>query len=70
VAFDLPRLMRSLYRIDSFQATYFVIDSFSQLFEATAPDFSPLYHQVRDRIAQQGEVAVGEVLPGERVFSI
>ncbi len=70
VAFDLPRLMRSLYRIDSFQATYFVIDSFRQLFEATAPDFTPVYVQVRAAIANSGEVPVGAVLPGEREFLI
>jgi phenylalanine-4-hydroxylase len=66
VAFDLARLMRSLYRIDSFQATYFVIDSFQQLFEATAPDFTPVYERVRQLIAHSGEVPVGVVLPGER----
>jgi phenylalanine-4-hydroxylase len=34
VGFDLQRLMRSRYRIDTFQASYFVIDSFQQLFNA------------------------------------
>jgi len=43
VAFDLVRVMRSLYRIDTFQETYFVIEGFEQLFEATRPDFAPLY---------------------------
>ncbi len=70
VAFDLQRLMRSRYRIDSFQATYFVIDSFQQLFDATAPDFTPVYAQVRHTIAEQGEVEAGQVLPGEREFSV
>jgi phenylalanine-4-hydroxylase len=70
VAFDLPRLMRSLYRIDSFQATYFVIESFQQLFEATAPDFTPVYEQVRATAARDGDVPVGLVLPGERQFPI
>jgi phenylalanine-4-hydroxylase len=46
VAFDLKRIMRSLYRIDTFQETYFVIDSFDQLFSATAPDFTPLYREL------------------------
>ncbi|MCG6920224.1 MAG: phenylalanine 4-monooxygenase [Acidobacteria bacterium] len=46
VAFDLKRIMRSLYRIDAFQETYFVIESFDQLFEATAPDFTPLYREL------------------------
>jgi phenylalanine-4-hydroxylase len=47
VAFDLMRIMRSLYRIDDFQETYFVIDSFDQLFEATRPDFTPLYEELK-----------------------
>ncbi len=44
--FDLERIMRTRYRIDDFQATYFVIDSFDQLFDATAPDFAPIYERV------------------------
>ena len=43
VAFDLIRAMQTRYLIDDFQKTYFVIDSFAQLFEETAPDFSLLY---------------------------
>jgi phenylalanine-4-hydroxylase len=69
VAFDVKRLMRSRYRIDTYQATYFVIDSFEQLFDCTAPDFTPLYREVRERIAQEGEIEPGTVLPGERCFS-
>ena len=68
VGFDLKRLMRSRYRIDTFQATYFVIDSFQQLFDATAPDFTPVYAEVRERIAREGEIEGGAVLPGERRF--
>jgi len=70
VAFDLQRLMRSRYRIDTFQATYFVIDSFRQLFDATAPDFTPVYAQVRAEIALSGEIEAGVVLPGERRFRV
>jgi phenylalanine-4-hydroxylase len=69
VAFDLARIMRSRYRIDSFQETYFVIDSFQQLFDATAPDFTPLYGQVRQQIEQRGEIAAGQVLSGEREYA-
>jgi phenylalanine-4-hydroxylase len=65
VAFDLRRLMRSRYRIDTYQAGYFVIPSFQQLFEATAPDFAPVYAQVREHIQQHGEVGPGVLLPGE-----
>ncbi|HEY4801117.1 MAG TPA: phenylalanine 4-monooxygenase [Paraburkholderia sp.] len=34
LAFDLDRVLRTRYRIDTFQKTYFVIDSFAQLFDA------------------------------------
>ncbi len=47
IALDLLRCMRTRYKIDDYQATYFVIDSFEQLFELTAPDFAPLYDAVR-----------------------
>ncbi|KPF43258.1 phenylalanine 4-monooxygenase [beta proteobacterium AAP51] len=69
VAFDLQRLMRSRYRIDTFQASYFVIESFQQLFEATAPDFTPVYREVRERIGREGEIEAGIVLPGERTYA-
>lgn len=70
VAFDLQRLMRSHYRIDSYQAGYFVIDSFDQLFEATAPDFTPIYEKVQQCIESEGEIAAGQVLAGEREFQV
>lgn len=43
---DLVRVMRTRYKIDTFQATYFVIDSFRQLFDMTAADFTMVYEQV------------------------
>lgn len=43
IALDLLRAMRTRYKIDSYQQTYFVIESFQQLFDMTAPDFTPLY---------------------------
>lgn len=47
IALDLLRCMRTRYKIDDYQATYFVIESFEQLFDMTAPDFEPLYGAVR-----------------------
>jgi phenylalanine-4-hydroxylase len=44
---DLLRAMRTRYKIDSYQECYFVIDSFQQLFDLTAPDFTPLYDELR-----------------------
>jgi len=61
IAFDVERVMRTLYKIDSYQETYFVIRDFQQLFEATAPDFSPLYEKLRS----QPDLAADTLLPGE-----
>ena len=47
LAFDLERALRTDYRIDRFQTTYFVIDSFEQLMHETAPDFTPIYARLR-----------------------
>jgi phenylalanine-4-hydroxylase len=47
VAFEIRRVMRTRYRIDTFQASYFVIESFDELFKATLPDFCPIYEELR-----------------------
>ena len=44
---QLERTMRTRYSIDSYQGTYFVIDSFQQLFDLTAKDFAPIYERLR-----------------------
>jgi len=44
---DIARVMRTRYKIDSYQQTYFVIDSFQELFDKTAPDFTPIYERVK-----------------------
>jgi len=64
IGFDLRRVLRTVYEIDDFQRTYFVIDSFAQLFEQTAQDFSPIYEQVSRLPACTPDRA----LPGERQF--
>ncbi len=64
IGFDLQRIMRTRYRIDTFQKTYFVIDSFQQLIDATFPDFTPLYA----RLAAQDSVPAGNVLDSDAVF--
>lgn len=47
IGFDLKRLMRTKYRIDDFQQTYFVINSFEDLLRETLEtDFGPLYAEV------------------------
>ncbi len=57
VYFDLLRIMRTRYRIDAFQESYFVIDGFEQLFEATRPDFTAYYQA----LAKLSEIAPGEL---------
>ena len=44
IGFDLKRVMRTDYRIDDYQQTYFVIPSFDELLRATVEtDFAPVY---------------------------
>jgi phenylalanine-4-hydroxylase len=64
IGFDLERIMRTRYKIDSYQSSYFVIDSFRQLFDATAPDFSPVY----ERVARLGKIGAAQRLEADRVF--
>ncbi len=47
IPLQLERTMRTRYKIDTYQQTYFVIDSFEQLFEMTAADFAPIYDRLR-----------------------
>ncbi|MDR0259691.1 MAG: phenylalanine 4-monooxygenase [Comamonas sp.] len=44
---SLERTMRTRYKIDSYQQTYFVIDDFQQLFDMTEGDFTPVYAALR-----------------------
>lgn len=49
--FDVMTSMRSKFLIDDVQTTYFVLDSFRQLRDETAPDFAPLYEALRNEYA-------------------
>ncbi|RJP62960.1 MAG: phenylalanine 4-monooxygenase [Comamonadaceae bacterium] len=66
IALDLLRCMRTRYKIDDYQATYFVIDSFEQLFEMTAPDFAPLYETVRSL----GELAADATIASDSSITL
>jgi len=60
--FDLLRVMRTEYRIDAFQQTYFVLDSVEQLFQACyATNFEPLYQ----RYAAQTPLAADACVAGD-----
>jgi len=43
LCFDLHRVLRTDYRIDDFQACYFVLDHFDQLLDLAQIDFAPYY---------------------------
>jgi phenylalanine-4-hydroxylase len=43
IGFSLERVLRTQYRIDTFQQTYFVIDDFAQLFDAMRADLPALF---------------------------
>ncbi|MCB1587967.1 MAG: phenylalanine 4-monooxygenase [Xanthomonadales bacterium] len=64
LGFDAERVMRTRYRIDTYQKTYFAIDSFEQLFRATVdPDFGPIYYRLKGEPAYPA----GAVLESDRV---
>jgi phenylalanine-4-hydroxylase len=63
IHFDLERVMRTEYRIDDFQESYFVIGSFEELFAETYKDFASLYRKL-----QSGpNYKPGQVLPNDRL---
>jgi phenylalanine-4-hydroxylase len=63
IRFDLERVMRTRYRIDDFQETYFVVRNLEELLELARVDFLPIY----DRVRSQAEVEPGAVLDGDAV---
>jgi phenylalanine-4-hydroxylase len=56
------RIMRTNYKIDPFQETYFVIRNLRELFDATAPDFTPYYEELR----RKELLAPSAVLPSDQ----
>ncbi|WP_158045615.1 phenylalanine 4-monooxygenase [Skermanella pratensis] len=64
IRFDLERVMRTLYRIDDFQETYFVIDSFDELLTLADIDFGPIYQ----RVAALPDLEPGTIDPGDEVL--
>jgi phenylalanine-4-hydroxylase len=67
LGFGLKRLMRTNYRIDDYQQTYFVIDSFESLLKATLEtDFAPLYKE----LAGQPDLYPPDVLPEDKVYTL
>jgi phenylalanine-4-hydroxylase len=66
LGFDLKRLMRTRYRIDDYQQSYFVIDSFEDLLRQTVEtDFAPLYAEL-DGLP---DLDTDTILPTDRVYT-
>lgn len=65
IRFDLERVMRTRYRIDDFQETYFVIRNLDELLELARIDFGPIYERVEGR----PEFEPGDVLPTDQVIT-
>lgn len=63
--FELERVMRTRYRIDDFQETYFVIGSLDELLELARIDFGPVYQNVLG----QSEFTPGDVRANDRVLT-
>jgi phenylalanine-4-hydroxylase len=64
IAFDLERVLSTEFRIDAYQETYFVIESFEQMFAETHKPFAPLYARLREQTPH----AANAILPGDRVI--
>lgn len=66
LGFDLKRLMRTRYRIDDYQQTYFVIDSFEDLLRQTLDtDFGPLYAALEDT----PDIGIDAILAEDTVYT-
>jgi phenylalanine-4-hydroxylase len=67
VEFDLKRVMRTKYRIDDFQQTYFVVDSFEDLLRQTQEtDLAPLYAELED----QPDIDVDGLTATDRIIHV
>lgn len=64
IGFGLERVMRTHYRIDDFQESYFVLDDFEDLLALSQTDFAPFYA----RLNQGPNYQPGDVLPTDAVL--
>jgi phenylalanine-4-hydroxylase len=65
IRFDLERVLRTRYRIDDFQETYFVVGHLDELLELARIDFAPFYERVTGRT----DYEPGDVLATDRVVA-
>ena len=65
IRFDLARVMRTRYRIDDLQESYFVLTHLGQLLELARIDFRPVYERVKGK----PDFEPGALLPTDEVIS-
>jgi phenylalanine-4-hydroxylase len=65
LGFALERVMRTNYRIDDFQETYFVLEHLDDLLELARIDFAPVY----ERVAGAPELGPQDVLASDAVIT-
>lgn len=63
--FNLKRVMRTRYRIDDFQRSYFVVHDLDELLQLAQIDFAPVYDSVRGL----NEIDAGDLLPEDWVVT-
>lgn len=66
VAFDLERVMGTDYAIDDFQKTYFVLESYDQLFDAMNVPLAPIY----DRLTNRPAIDPSTTLATDRLYHV
>lgn len=67
INFALKRVMQTDYKIDDFQQTYFVIESYDDLYKATAEkDFTPIYRALANKFAYTPE----QILSSDKVIHV
>ncbi len=65
VALDLKRVMRTQYKIDDYQQTYFVIESYENLLRQTLEtDFAPLYAELE----HTADLTADALTPTDKIF--
>lgn len=65
IRFALDRVMRTRYRIDDFQESYFVLEHLDELLALAQIDFAPHY----ERAAGAADIAPGELLSGDALIT-
>lgn len=65
VYFELRRVMRTDYRIDDFQKTYFVLPDFATLFAAMDEDFPAIYASLEGL----PDIDPGTLAAGDRIYA-